>query len=300
MNNLIKKFLEMMVAELGASQNTIISYNNDLQKYFEFLKQNCKIASIENATPTQIKQYLKNLVENNISATTQIRKLSCLNSFYSFLLSENIIKTNPMAKIIIPKKEKSLPKYLSKKEIDLLIETAGKIKNKTGFRLLTQLELLYATGIRVSELLTLKTTSIIKDSYLQVMGKGNKERLIPLYPKIISILQKYKEINNLDNKSAKYLFLGTGTSGHQTRDSFFKHLKKIAIIAGIDPSKVSPHVFRHSFASHLLEEGADLRTIQILLGHQDISTTEIYTHLFPNKLKSALEQNHPFSKLFKK
>ena len=299
MNNLIKKFLEMMVAEVGASQNTIISYNNDLQKYNEFLKENCN-NNIETATTKEIKNYLKNLVENNISTKTQIRKLSCLNSFYSFLLSENIIKINPMANILTPKKEKSLPKYLTQTEIDLLIQTAGKIQNKAGFRVFTQLELLYATGIRVSELLTLKTTSIIKDSYLQVMGKGNKERLIPLYPKIISILQKYKEVNNLTNKSSQFLFSGTGKTGHQTRDSFFKQLKKIATIAGIDPIKVFPHVLRHSFASHLLEEGADLRTIQILLGHQDISTTEIYTHLFPNKLKTALEQNHPFSKLFKK
>lgn len=299
MNTLIKKFLEMMVAEIGASKNTIISYNTDLQKFTEFLKQNCKTDSIETATVADIKSYLKYLVENGITASSQNRKLSCLNSFYSFLLSENIIKTNPMTTIITPKKQKSLPKYLTKKEIDLLIETATKMQKNTGFRLLTQLELLYATGIRVSELLTLKTTSIIKDSYLQVMGKGGTERLIPLYPKIISLLKKYKEINNLE-KSSGYLFSGTGKTGYQTRDSFFKNLKKIAIIAGIDKDKVSPHVFRHSFASHLLEEGADLRTIQTLLGHQDISTTEIYTHLFPNKLKSVLEQNHPFSKLFKK
>lgn len=289
----------MMVAELGASKNTIVSYNTDLQKYSEFLKQNCKVENIETATTNDIKNFLKHLVENKISARSQKRKLSCLNSFYSFLLSENIIDNNPMSKIITPKQPKSLPKYLNKSEIDLLIETAGKDKNKTGFRTLTQLELLYATGIRVSELLTLKTTSIIKDSYLQVMGKGGVERLIPLYPKIIEILKKYKEINKLE-KSSGYLFCGTGKTGHQTRDSFFKNLKKIAIIAGIDPIKVSPHVFRHSFASHLLEEGADLRTIQTLLGHQDISTTEIYTHLFPNKLKTALEQNHPFSKMFKK
>ena len=287
----------MMVAELGASKNTIVSYNTDLQKYSEFLKQNCKVENIETATTNDIKNFLKHLVENNISARSQKRKLSCLNSFYSFLLSENIIDNNPMSKIITPKQPKSLPKYLNKTEIDLLIETAG--KNKTGFRTLTQLELLYATGIRVSELLTLKTISIIKDSYLQVMGKGRVERLIPLYPKIIEILKKYKEINKLE-KSSSYLFPGTGITGHQTRDSFFKNLKKIAITAGIDPIKVSPHVFRHSFASHLLEEGADLRTIQTLLGHQDISTTEIYTHLFPNKLKTALEQNHPFSKMFKK
>ena len=299
MNTFIKKFLEMMVAETGASKNTIISYNTDLQKFTEFLKQNCKTDSIEIATVAGIKSYLKYLVENGIAASSQNRKLSCLNSFYSFLLSENIIEINPMTTIITPKQEKSLPKYLTKQEIDLLIETATKMQKNTGFRLLTQLELLYATGIRVSELLTLKTTSIIKDSYLQVMGKGGKERLIPLYPKIISLLKKYKEINNLE-KSSGYLFSGTGKTGHQTRDSFFKQIKKIAIIAGINPVKVSPHVFRHSFASHLLEEGADLRTIQTLLGHQDISTTEIYTHLFPNKLKSALEQNHPFSKLFKK
>ncbi len=303
MENNVKKFLEMMIAEKGASQNTVNSYLSDLEEFQEFLKKECNIKSLDLAQKADIKQYLSFLEENKYSAKSQARKLSALHSFYLFLLSENIIDKNPTSGIFSPKIGKSLPKYLSKEEIENLIKTAKKIHTARGRRLEFQMELLYATGLRVSELVSLPLKSIIKNEFIEVMGKGSKERLVPLNKKAIELFNEYKNVRECfikDGETSKFLFPSQSTSGHQTRDAFFKNLKEIAIAAGIDSKRVSPHVFRHSFASHLIAGGADLRAVQIMLGHSDITTTQIYTHIMSDRLKKAVEEKHPLAKLFKK
>ncbi len=303
MESSIKKFLEMMIAEKGASKNTVDAYLSDLEKFQEFLLSECNVKNLEKVQKNDIKQYISYLHENNYSSKSQARKLSAINSFYIFLLSENIVKENPVSGIFSPKLGISLPKYLSKDEIELLIKTAKKIHTARGIRLEFQMELLYATGLRVSELVTLPFKSIIKNEFIEVMGKGLKERLVPLNKNAIKLFEEYKNVRDLflkKGESSKFLFPSKSTSGHQTRDTFYKNLKSIAIAAGIDPTRVSPHVFRHSFASHLIAGGADLRAVQTMLGHSDISTTQIYTHIMTDRLKTAIEQKHPLVKMFKK
>ena len=303
MNNDVKKFLEMMIAEKGVSQNTFQAYLSDLEEFQDFLKSECGIGKIENVKKADVKQYLSFLQENGYSAKSQARKLSAMNSFYLFLLSENIIKENPISGIFAPKIGKSLPKYLSQTEIELLIKTAKKIHNARGIRLEFQMELLYATGLRVSELVSLPLKALIKGEFIEVMGKGSKERLVPLNKKAIQLFNEYKSVRDSfipEKQTSKFLFPSRSKNGYQTRDAFFKNLKDIAIVAGIDVTRVSPHVFRHSFASHLLAGGADLRAVQTMLGHSDISTTQIYTHIMTDKLKSAVEEHHPLATMFKK
>ncbi len=303
MDEYIKKYLEMMVAERGISSNTVLAYSTDLIEFKNYLKDFLFISDLLYVEIGCIRNYLSYLNDNFYSVRSQARKLAVLNSFYLFLLSEKKIKTNPISSIFTPKLSAAIPKYLTLKEIDLLIETAKKQNSYRGIRLEFQMELLYATGFRVSEMVSLPLNAVIKDKFIQVLGKGSKERLVPIHKKLIELFYKYKDVRHffLDNNSvSKFLFPSRSEKGYQTRDSFFKNLKNIAVIAGIDPKKVSPHVFRHSFASHLLEEGTDIRIVQTLLGHEDISTTQIYTHIFANKLKSEIEKNHPLSKLFNK
>ena len=303
MENNVRNFLEMMIAEKGASQNTFKSYLSDLEEFQKFLSEECNVKKLEVVKKADVKQYLSFLEENGYSPKSQARKLSVMNSFYLFLLSENIIKENPISGIFSPKIGKSLPKYLSKEEIDLLITTAKKIHTARGIRLEFQMELLYATGLRVSELVTLPLKSFIKNEFIEVMGKGSKERLVPLNKRAIKLFEDYKNVRAFfipENETSKFLFPSRSASGHQTRDAFYKNLKDIAVTAGIDPVKVSPHVFRHSFASHLIAGGADLRAVQTMLGHSDISTTQIYTHIMTDRLKSAVEEKHPLARLFKK
>ncbi len=303
MNENVRKFLEMMIAERGVSQNTFLAYSSDLSEFQKFLIEECRIKHLEKANKADIKQYLSFLQENKFNAKSQARKLSVINSFYLFLLSEEIIKENPASGIFSPKTGQTLPKYLTKEDIEKLIKTAKELNSAKGLRLEFQMELLYATGLRVSELVSLPYKAIIKNEFIEVMGKGAKERLVPLNKQAIILFEKYKKIRELfipNGKDSKFLFPAKGEKGYQTRGTFFKHIKQIALIAGIDEMKVSPHVFRHSFASHLLQGGADLRAVQTMLGHSDISTTQIYTHVLTDKLKSAIEQNHPLAKMLKK
>ena len=302
MHDLKKRFLEMMVAEKGASKNTIEAYSGDLCAFTEFLQKEFGFDDVKKVKKADIKQYLSFVRENNFSEKTQARKLSCINSFYSFLLSEGEIIENPTLGIFAPKIGKSLPKYLSKEEIDKLIDTAKKKNGVIGIRLEFQLELLYDTGLRVSELVSLPLNAIVKNKCIQVMGKGSKERMIPICERVFKLLENYKNVRDSfikAGKKSKFLFPARSESGHQTRGAFFKEIKEIAIMAGIDPERVSPHVFRHSFASHLIAEGADLRAVQTMLGHSDIATTQIYTHIQTEKLKSAVEKNHPLNNLLK-
>ena len=280
--NYIDIFLEALVAEKGCSTKTIASYASDLNHANDALP-----GGLLNATENDIQSYLSGLDDK---ASSIARKASSLRGFYKFLMLEKIIKTNPTKNIELPKRTRPLPKLLSPDEIELLISSAGDIKNSV--RLRAMIELLYASGLRVSELCELPITGILGD-HLLIHGKGAKERMVPMHDGAIHALQKWIELRG--ENDSKYVFPSNSKTGHITRDGFFKILKKCAVLAGIDPTRVSPHVLRHSFASHLLAHGANLRAIQTMLGHEDISTTQIYTHVLPEQLCETMEQCHPLS-----
>ena len=279
--NYIDLFLEALIAEKGRSQKTLAAYESDLKSAEE------KIGNLLNATELDIQKYLSNLNEKPASIA---RKASALRTFYKFLMLEKIIDKNPTTNIELPKRERTLPKYLSAHEIELLISSSGDIK--TSLRLRCMIELLYASGLRVSELCELPMSANLGDRLL-IHGKGAKERLVPMHEGAQHALHKWLEYRG--DIDSKYVFPTNSKSGHITRDAFFKVLKKCAILAGIEPERVSPHVLRHSFASHLLAGGANLRAIQTMLGHEDISTTQIYTHVMPEKLRDTVESAHPLA-----
>jgi integrase/recombinase XerD len=279
--NYIDIFLEALSAEKGCSEKTLSSYRSDL-----ILADTAIDGGLIGATNASVQQYLSELSEKPSSIA---RKASALRGFYKFLMLEKIIETNPAQNLELPKRERKLPKFLSSTEIELLISSAGDIK--TALRLRAMIELLYASGLRVSELCELPLSGVLGNKLL-IHGKGAKERLIPMHDAAIHALNKWLDARG--DIDSKYVFPSRGNSGHITRDGFFKILKKCAILSGIDPNRVSPHVLRHSFASHLLAGGANLRAIQTMLGHEDISTTQIYTHVMPEQLKETVEKHHPF------
>ena len=281
--NYIEIFLEALSAERGRSIKTLSGYESDLR-----LANDAIAGGLIGADANAIQKYLASLPDKPSSIA---RKASALRGFYKFLMMEKIISHNPTANLELPKRTRTLPKFLSIDEIELLISSAGDIKN--SIRLRAMIELLYASGLRVSELCELPMTGVLGDKLL-IHGKGAKERLVPMHDAAIHALNKWLDARG-DNES-KYVFPSHGTTGHITRDGFFKILKKCAILAGIDPNRVSPHVLRHSFASHLLSGGANLRAIQTMLGHEDISTTQIYTHVMPHELMDTVEAHHPLAK----
>ncbi len=289
-NEFITKYLDYLKYERKLSNNTILSYQNDLKSFDKYFK-----SQITKINSKDIEEYLNSL--NNLNARSISHHITVINSFYSFLLSEtNSIIKNPCDNIIIPKQPKKLPNYLSEEEVDSLLNinlfTPYDHRNKAMF------ELLYATGLRVSELCNLKVTDIDFDAcFLRVLGKGKKERIVPIADTALrylkSYIQNYRNII-LKDKTSEYLFISNSLT-NISRQGFFKILKKECKRAGIT-KEVSPHVLRHSFATHLLKHGADLRIIQELLGHEDISTTQIYAHLINEKKKSDYEY-HPRSKI---
>jgi integrase/recombinase XerD len=281
--NYIDIFLEALSAEKGRSEKTLAAYASDLQHADASIP-----GGLMTADDNAIQKYLTDLPDR---ASSIARKASALRGFYKFLMLEKIITKNPTANLELPKRKRALPKFLSVDEIELLISSAGDVKNAT--RLRTMLELVYASGLRVSELCELPMTANLGDKLL-IHGKGAKERIVPMHPGAVHALNKWLDMRG-DNPS-KYVFPSNSNSGHITRDGFFKILKKCAVLAGIDPHRVSPHVLRHSFASHLLAGGANLRAIQTMLGHEDISTTQIYTHVMPERLRETVVEHHPLAK----
>ena len=279
--NYIDIFIEALAAEKGRGKNTLSAYTSDL-KHAE-----SDIGNLLNASSDDIQNYLSSL---NDKPSSIARKASALRTFYKFLMLEKIITKNPTSNLELPKRGRALPKYLSPEEIELLISSAGDIK--TSIRLRCMLELLYASGLRVSELCELPLSANLGDKLL-IHGKGAKERLVPMHEAAQDALRKWLEARG--EVDSKYVFPTYSKTGHITRDGFFKILKKCAVLAGIDPHRVSPHVLRHSFASHLLAGGANLRVIQTMLGHEDISTTQIYTHVLPEKLRDTVENAHPLA-----
>lgn len=278
--NYIEIFLEALAAEKGRSEKTIYNYSADLHA------ADAAIAGgLMSADAKDVQNYISSL---KIKPSSIARKASCLRSFYKFMMTEKIISKNPTMGLELPRRARVLPKLLSADEINLLISSAGDTRNVV--RLRAMIELTYASGLRVSELCELPVRAILGDKLL-IHGKGAKERIVPMHQGAVHALEKWMDVRGPDN--SKFVFPGPGKTGHITRDGFFKILKKCALLAGISPDRVSPHVLRHSFASHLLAGGANLRAIQTMLGHEDISTTQIYTHVAPEKLIDAVAMHHP-------
>lgn len=295
MPNYIEDFLDMMSAEAGSSVNTVLSYRLDLEQFAEWCN-----ADFAKVATTDIANYMTWLKQRHYAVKSVLRKISVLRDFFKFLYSEKVISANPMLKIMAPKSEKTLPKFLTPQEVNLLM---NKAKQKNGIRarrMAVMLELMYACGLRVSELTGLPENCINFDKkQILVRGKGSKERLIPVADQtlkaIISYLQEREKF--IRGRRSIWLFPSAQSKqGHITRDGFAKDLKNLAIECGISPTKVSPHVLRHSFATHLLHNGADLRSVQKMLGHEDIATTEIYTHIIPEDLIGVVATNHPLSR----
>jgi len=301
---LINQFLEMLGAERGASNNTLESYARDLDQ----LSQNSP-APLNDISRDEVRAYLSLLQKTGLAARTQARKLSSLRQFFKFLYGEGLRGDNPALGIDSPRIGQSLPKLLSEDQVSKLLKLVeARAQNKRAqnksdiksLRLHALIELLYATGLRVTELVSLPLGAVRSGQpYIFVRGKGNKERLVPMNDRAIKALEAYIEaMTSLspDSSSNKWLFPSRGAKGHLTRHRFAQLLKKIGAEAGILPSQLSPHVLRHAFATHLLSRGADLRAVQKMLGHSDITTTQIYTHVLEERLKSLVQQKHPLSK----
>ncbi len=296
----IENFLEMMSAERGAVANTILSYRRDLTSYFEFLRaQKTNVTDVQSA---DVGAYLTFIDKEGLSASSAARRLSCMRQFHQFLCAEDICSQDPTRIIQSPKLARGLPKVLSEAEVDQLFETAETALQNAqtpaaklrAQRVYVMLELLYATGMRISELVTLPRASVMRDAqFLNIVGKGGRERIVPLTDgardAVISLAKGMEP--------GGYLFPANGKSGHITRQVFARMLKDLALAAHIAPDRVSPHVLRHAFASHLLAGGADLRVVQTLLGHADISTTQIYTHVLDERLRHLVQTHHPLSKI---
>lgn len=300
----IEFFLEMLSAERGAAQNTLDSYMRDLQSYSGFLASRRCI--IDEATSEDIRAYLADCSNEGLAASSLARRLSAIRQLHKFLFTEGLRGDDPTGPIDAPKQGRALPKVLSETEVSDLIEAAEKRalrelgsepEKLRNARLYTMLEVLYATGLRVSELVSLPARAVGREHrFLSVIGKGSKERLVPLSDAARDAMGHYLEqVQSYRKAPSKWLFPSSGKSGHFTRQAFGRDLKDLAISVGIAPSKVSPHVLRHAFASHLLHHGADLRAVQQLLGHADISTTQIYTHVLDERLRALVEDHHPLS-----
>jgi len=289
--DILQSFLEFLSVEKGLSLNTILSYRRDIQKFFWFIKKK-KIPWPE-AGEEDLVSFIQSMSRSGLCSRSLARLISSLKSFYRFLVLDGILKKNPVSELSSPKPLVSLPKYLTLKEVELLLRQP-KEKEKTGLRDKAMLELLYATGLRVSELVLLKTKDLnFKDGFLICRGKGGKERIVPVGNSAIRAIQEYmeKERPKLLKRPNDYLFL-TYRGCAFTRQGFWKLLKNYALKAGLS-SKISPHVLRHSFATHLLERGADLRSVQLMLGHSQITTTQIYTHVSRERLRRVYDKYHP-------
>lgn len=302
---LIEAFLEMMSAERGAAENTLISYQHDLDDFSGFCRKRGK--ALFDVEIDALRAYLAGLVSQHFAASTQARKLSAMRQFFKFLYSEGIRQDDPSGTLDAPRQVRALPRVLGEEEVGHLLKLAEDEANDRSarpmemhraIRTLALLELLYGSGLRVSELVGLPASAAgSQNRYLIVRGKGNKERMVPLSQKARLAMSKYLNARKTTKRDVEspWLFPSSGKSGHFTRQAFGRDLKALAMRASIAPQKVSPHVLRHAFASHLLQNGADLRVVQQLLGHADISTTQIYTHVLEERLRQLVEQHHPLA-----
>ena len=293
----IENFLQMIAAEKGVAQNSLIAYENDLRQFLLF----GNLYEPQDITEEKIKLFLQDLSNRGFSPKTSARKLSAIKEFCKFLFSEKKINTNPAQNILTPKQQKPLPKFLTVEEIAAIIETAKESRDYRWHRIAVMIELMYASGMRVSELVALPLNAVnSKKGLVTIFGKGSKERLVPLAEKAVETLEQYKELRQhfiAPRGESPWLFPSLqAADGHLTRDAFYKDLKTLAAKCGIFPSRISPHVLRHSFATHLINNDADLRSVQKMLGHENISTTEIYTHITSQKLLETVRNLHPLAK----
>ena len=305
---LIALYLDMLAAERGAGANTLAAYRRDLQDFSDYLKDHSR--SIAKAGTEDLRGYLGDLSRRGMRVATVARRLSAMRQLYRFLYAEGRRADDPAAVLQGPKRERNLPKTLSLAQVDRLLRTAAASDPEAPLamrlraaRLACLVELLYATGLRVSELVALPVSAARKDArVIIVRGKGNKERMVPLNDAAKRAMAGYLALLNErgqkepgNSARSKWLFPSFGEAGHLTRQHFARELKSLAAAAGLRAAQVSPHVLRHAFASHLLHNGADLRVVQTLLGHADISTTQIYTHVLEERLKSLVRDLHPLA-----
>ena len=306
----LETFLEMMTVERGAALATVEAYGRDLSDWAAFLAARGR--SLDDATTEDVADHMSDLAARAFEPSTQARHLSALRQFYRFLYDEGLRPDDPTGKIDLPKKRRPLPQVLSEAEVDALIETArrdaeaetdalGAPRSSTerarARRLYCLLETAYASGLRVSELVSLPAAAVRGDTpFLMVRGKGDKERLVPLSARARAAMTAHLETTKATGRGgSKWLFPSWSESGHVTRQAFARDLKALALGLGIPADRVSPHVLRHAFASHILAHGADLRVVQQLLGHADISTTQIYTHVLDERLRELVETHHPLA-----
>lgn len=303
LHHAIEAFLEMMAAERGASGNTLEAYRRDLEDFSTFLLT--KQVNLTDASTKDIQAYIGQLAA--IAApSTRARKLSAIKQYYLFLYSDGMRTDNPAAVLDTPKLAVTLPNLLSKEEVSRLLSFAAEDQTPKGLRLYTMLEVLYASGLRVSELVTLKLSHLQKEQgqwkpYLLIKGKGGKERIVPLNVPALEALSRFIPARSalLKSEETAWLFPSYTKDGkptHLTRQRFAVLIKALAMNAGISPDKVSPHALRHSFASHLIENGANLSLVQELLGHSSITTTQIYTHILNDRMKTLVLDHHPLKK----
>lgn len=303
----LESFLEMMSAERGAASNTLQSYERDLEDLHSFLKQRGK--RFLDAESADLGIYLQSMAAQGFAASSQARRLSSMRQFYKFLYAEGLRTDDPTGVLDAPRKLRPLPKTMRVDEVDRLLTQAAREAAEPGsnqlarVRMLVLIELLYATGMRVSELVSLPARVLDQEGrFLIIRGKGNKERLVPLSRSAIAALKTYGGMmadiaaDTRSGDESPWLFPANGKEGYLSRQVFARDLKDLAIRAGLSPSSLSPHVMRHAFASHLLQNGADLRVVQELLGHSDISTTQIYTHVLEERLHQLVQTHHPLAK----
>lgn len=294
----IEAFLEMMAVERDASPHTLAAYGRDLADAESALTSD---GGLMQAPAEAVEAWFADLSRRGLSAATAARRRSSVRQFYRFALAEGWRTDDPSRRLDAPRQGRPLPRSLSRDEIDRLLAAAAARDAAAGLRLVALVELAYASGLRVSELLGLKVEAVRRDpAYLIVRGKGGKERLAPLNPAARTALKAWLTARDARRKpevpDSPWLFPSSSRSGHLTPRRFAQLLDEAAVTAGLDPAWVSPHVLRHAFATHLLEGGADLRVVQTLLGHADIATTQIYTHVATDRLAQVVQQNHPLAR----
>lgn len=302
---LIEAFLEMQSAERGARPNTLLAYERDLADASAMLAR--AGATLAKATAPDLERYSAGLERRGLSAATSARRLSALRQFYKFLLLDGVRKDDPSAQLEPPRKPRRLPKTLSPEEVDALVTAAGAGGTPAALRDRAIVEILYASGLRVSELVALPLRAAPRPGvqFVAVVGKGGKERAVPLHARALAALKDYVAVREAllpeepraRERAARWLFPSPNAAdGRMTRQRINQILDACATNAGIDPGRVTPHVLRHAFATHLVENGADLRTVQILLGHADIATTQIYTHVAEGRLRELVQTRHPLAR----
>ncbi len=301
----ISNFLEAQAAELGAATNTLLAYGRDLKDFDTYLAR--KGRDFGNAARDDVESYMVYCDAQGLAKSTRARRLSAVKQLYRFAFEEGLRAENPAIQISGPGQDKRLPKILSEEEVDRLLDAArASGRNQIDrSRNICLMELLYATGMRVSELVSLPIAATRGDpKLLLIMGKGGKERMVPLSPPARAALTVWIEMRDTQDETdrlnkkpiSRFLFASRGKSGYLTRHRFYLLIKEFAVTAGVDPTKVTPHTLRHAFATHLLANGADLRAIQTMLGHADVATTEIYTHVLEERLSELVLERHPLAK----